>query len=214
MRYFIIFIIFIFAGCSTKAPINRWQYQSVSSYKSFESYYLQNYLDLASSELQNARSYASQSSDLTTLARIELSYCALRVAMLETFSCPKYDELKGIINSKELNAYESFLSKKLKKDEIKYLPKQYRELAHIQIKTNKQNINQNIASIKPLTSKMIAASLERENIDINIIDTIIKDASFHGYKYALIQWLEFKSQISNNQKTDKILDILRSSTKQ
>ncbi len=205
MRCFLISVIFIFFGCSTKTPVNNWQYQSVNTYKSFEKYYLQNHLNLASVELQNARTYASQSSDLNTLARIELSYCALRVAMLENFSCPRYEKLKALINSNELEAYEAFLSKTITKKQISSLPQKYKNIALAQLKDDKSDINEQIKNISPITSKMIAASLNLKYIDINIIDSIIDESSYNGYKNAVIAWLNLKLQHTTDKKKRDII---------
>ncbi len=203
MRYFLILISFLIFGCSTQTPKNSWQYASVNHYKNFENYYLQNRVELAAMELKSAREYAKESSDLKTLASIELSFCALKVAMLEPFSCPKFDELKPLVESKELDAYESFLSQTLHKDEISYLPKQYQKFAK-----NGYDKKSGIKEIEPLTSKMIVASLSRENITITDIDNIINDASYHGYKNALIQWLKLKLQKKDDEKTRQILRLI------
>ncbi len=205
MKIFFFISLFIFTACSTKTPINNWQYQSVANYKSFERYYLEGKLELASVELDNARSYASQSADFIPLARIELSYCALRVAMLETYSCPKYEALKPFIHLKSLEAYSSFLSGTLKTENIKNLPSQYQEFASAQLQNTPQKMMQSLQKIKPLTSQMIAASLSKKYLNETIIESIIQSASFHGYKYALIQWLEFQLQQTNDTKAQKLI---------
>ena len=75
-----IMLLLLIGGCSSERPPNMWQYKAHNSYQSFERYYLEYKIDLAAIELNRAREYASQSADLSTLAQIELSVCALKVA--------------------------------------------------------------------------------------------------------------------------------------
>ena len=85
MKTTLLIVILFLSACSTKTPPNLWQYQANFAYKNFERYYLEDKLDLASIELSRARKSAKQSANLTTLAHIELSHCALHVALREKF---------------------------------------------------------------------------------------------------------------------------------
>lgn len=194
MRYLLLIALFFILGCSTKSPINNWQYQSVNSYKNFERYFLENRMNLASIELDRARSYASQSADLRTLARIELSSCALHVSVLFEYNCPRYDALKDLIDDKDLDSYASFLSDPLHVKEVSKLPAQYRSFAQSLSSSELSHINTKIQSISPLSSQMIAAALAQDHLNHKSIEKIITSASHHGFKYAVIRWLDFSLQ--------------------
>jgi hypothetical protein len=125
--------------------------------------------------------------------------------MLESFSCPKYESLKPLIGSIKLESYAAFLALDIKKEDIKKLPIQYQEFAIAQLQKDPQKITTALKKITPLTSQMIAASLAYEYLSNDIIESIIKSASYHGYKYAVIQWLKFQLQQTDNPETKKII---------
>lgn len=201
---YIVFIVFV-SGCSTKTPSNNWQYQSKNSYKNFERYYLENQTDLAAIEFSHARSYATQSADLTTLARIELSKCALKVAVLEPFSCKEYEDLRLITHDNELEAYYALLSKNTQQITISNLPPQYHRFASSLIKNDSENINTDISDITPLTSRMIAASIAVDSVNEATINKIIADASYLGYKHAVMKWLNLLIERTSEQDKREIL---------
>jgi hypothetical protein len=205
MRNLLIAALFIFAGCSTKVVDNKWQYQSYNSYTSFEKYLMQYKLELAAIELDRARSNAKQSANLDTLARVELSSCALHVALLEEFTCKNFVELKPLIDDKQLDAYYNFLSLEFNKDDISELPDQYREFAKAYLKSDTKAMNRAILSLKPLTSKMIAASLIKEKISQDVVRSIVDEASFKGYRYAVINWLNVEIDMCSDKDTRDIL---------
>jgi len=180
---------FLMNGCNTVSPPNRWQYQSNSAYKNFERYYLEDHADLAAFELERARLYAKQSADLTTLARIELSKCALNTALLKPFSCKEYENVCRMAEDPESQAYYAFLSGTITQESIALLPKQYQNIGSLLMQKNSNLINQEINKITPLTSRMIAAALAIQVLDEGTIENIISDASYLGYKYAVIVWM-------------------------
>ncbi|MEA3521779.1 MAG: hypothetical protein U9R50_02260 [Campylobacterota bacterium] len=200
MKLLLILALLLFLGCSTKAPQNRWQYQSSSAYKNFENYYLKGHSALASMELDRARTYAKQSADLKTLARIELASCGLHVALLQAFTCKEYDRLKPLIVSDELESYEHFLSGKFTLNDIQNLPKQYQNFAKAQLSQNTKAINDALITITPLTSQMIAASLAQEYLSEKSIDTIVNQASYQGYRNGVIVWLSLQIERSSDTK--------------
>ncbi len=82
--------------------------------------------DIAKDDLQRAIKYAKQSADLRQLSRIYLGECALNISVGLKDECTKYQELELLVNSIELKAYFMMLQSKLKKEQIKNLPEQYR----------------------------------------------------------------------------------------
>jgi len=182
-----------------------WQYKAHNSYQSFERYYLEYKIDLAAIELDRAREYASQSADLSTLAQIELSVCALKVALLEPYSCPRFDHLEALVNVPALSAYNDFLQNTLSENEIDDLPEQYRDFAQARLKGKKREMLKEIESIEPLTSKMITASLIQEQLPPALRQEILQEISFHGYTYAAISWLTFEIDHTDDENKKKQL---------
>ena len=169
-----------------------WQYKTHNSYKSFEKYFLEYKLDLAAIELTRAREYASQSADLSTLAQIELSACALKVALLEPYTCQRFDALEDLIDSENLTAYKHFLQNTLSKKELNDLPEQYKDFAQSRLENDTKQIQTEVSKITPLTSKMIAASLIQDELSVALRKEILDEISFHGYTYGAITWLTFE----------------------
>lgn len=200
-----VFLILFVSGCSTKSPPNRWQYQTNASYKSFERYYLENNTDMAAIEFSRARSYATQSADLSTLARIELSRCGLKFAMLEPFSCKEYENLIHLTQDSELQAYYELLDGKISQESIATLPTQYQAFVSSMHRNNEIEMNREINKITPLTSRMIAAAMVIEHLDDPTIEGIIADASYLGYKHAVIVWMNVLIQRTSDQNKRKIL---------
>jgi len=205
MRYLFVISLLLFFGCSTKSPQNKWQYQSYNSYKSFEKYFLEYKLDLAAIELDRARESAKVSANLDTLARIELSKCALQVALLQEFTCKDYDSLKSLIKDNELSSYYNFLSVKFDKNDLNNLPKQYHSFAEAFLSKDLKSMKKSLKTVEPFTSQMIAASLIKEELDESTISMIVDKASFRGYRYAVIVWLNFQIDQSDDPQERELL---------
>ena len=187
-----------------------WQYKTHNSYKSFEKYFLEYKLDLAAIELARAREYASQSADLSTLAQIELSACALKVALLEPYTCQRFDALEALANSDKLTAYKHFLQNTLSKKELDNLPGQYKDFAQSRLENDTKQMQAEVSKITPLTSKMIAASLIQDTLSLELRKEILNEISFHGYTYGAITWLTFEiAQTKNEAQKKKLQEKLK-----
>ncbi len=176
-----------------------WQYKTHNSYKSFEKYFLEYKLDLAAIELTRAREYASQSADLSTLAQVELSACALRMALLEPYTCPRFDTLESLANSDTLTIYKHFLQNTLSEKELSLLPKQYRAFAQARLADDRAQMQTEVSKITPVTSKMIAASLIQDELTLQTRKEILNEISFHGYTYGTIAWLTFEIEHTKDE---------------
>ena len=198
-------LLLLLVGCSSERPPNMWQYKAHNSYQSFERYYLEYKLDLAAIELDRAREYASQSADLSTLAQIELSVCALKVALLEPYTCPRFEHLERLVDAPALSAYNDFLQNTLSEKELDELPEHYRGFAQARLEDNRKQMLEEIANIEPLTSKMITASLIQEDLPPKLRQKILQEISFHGYTYAAIVWLTFEIDHTEDEHRKKKL---------
>jgi hypothetical protein len=181
----------VISGCSTQSPPNRWQYQSTNSYKNFERYYLEHKTTLSAMEFERARNYATQSADLRTLARLELSRCALKFALLEPYVCAEFEKVAPLVDDPELRAYHAFLQGDVSPQTLTALPVQYRKIAAALGENDRAELNRRVLEIEPLTSRMIAAAKVKESLEEETIEKILDDLSYHGYKHGVIVWLDF-----------------------
>ena len=202
----------LFSACSFSTPKNDWQINSINAYDSYKKYYLKGEDNLAGTDIKRAVKYAKQSADLNTLARIYLSECALHVSVLESDDCEKYQTLNELVTSDELHSYYLFLQNKITKDELKDLPSKYRDFAGYAEVRDYENAQKEILGMNDIVSKMIAASLIRDSLNDATIKNIIDEASFYGYKKAVINWMKFYETkvVDKNEKDliNKKLEIL------
>ena len=206
-------IILIFSGCSFDTPPNDWQYKSANAFDSYTKNFLRSNDKMAKNDLQRAIAHTKNSADLNHLARIYLGECALNISVGLDDKCQKYNEIKDVVNSNTLDAYYSFLRTNITKKEIDKLPKIYQDFAwHVQTKDYKK-ANTDIISMDRATSQLLAASLLKNNITKNSINKVIETASFHGYKKAVIFWLERLKAVTideeERKKINKKISIIK-----
>lgn len=202
MQYKTLFFIFIFLffGCSHPPAVNKWQYDATSSLQAYQEHFLQNYLLRAKSDLSRARSFASQSADLHTRIDIELTVCAMQLSVLNPTSCEKASVLLQIDPDPSQLAYLSLLQSKLKEEEIKELPEQYRAFGAAMIEADLIKINTRLGSISPLSSRLVASALALPHLSVGNLDSLITELSYHGYKNPLIAWLTVRMQNETDPK--------------
>ncbi|WP_345980157.1 hypothetical protein [Sulfurimonas sp. HSL3-2] len=195
----------LLSACSFTTPKNDWQINSINAYESYKKYYLKGEDNLANTDMKRAVKYAKQSADLNTLARIYLSECALHVSVLEDDDCKKYKELDDLVTSDELRSYSLFLQNKITKDDIKNLPSRYQDFSEYVQKKEYINAQKELEKMDDIVSKMVAASLIREYLDPKSIKNIIDEASFYGYKKAVINWMKFyETKVTDSTERDLI----------
>ncbi len=179
---FISFLILLFQGCSFKSPENKWEYSSASAFTSYSKNFLIDNEDIAKDDLQRAIKYAKQSADLRQLSRIYLGECALNISVGLKDECTKYQELELLVNSIELKAYFMMLQSKLKKEQIKNLPEQYRIFSEYRYLKKYDKAFESIQDMEQVSSQFIAASLIKRELNKSQVIYLTKKASFYGYK--------------------------------
>lgn len=216
MRYFLLYSIvaIVFSACSFKTAPNEWQHKSVNAFNSYTKNFLSNNDSLAKNDLNRAISHAKSSSDLSPLARIYLGKCALNISVGIKDTCSEYNSISEFIKDDKLNAYYSFLTSTIAHEQIKSLPNSYQSFyLHVE-SSNFYEANNDILNIDKPTSKLLAASLIKNNINDKTIEKILKVASFYGYKKVVLFWLNEKISRTNNEeekrRISKKIDILNS----
>lgn len=213
MKYLFYFVLtFAFLGCSFKTPANQWQYSSVNAFDAYKKDFLSANDSAAKNDLSRAVKHAKVSADLSMLSRIYLGECALNISVGKEDKCEKFKDIQELEKDESLNAYYSFISKELKKEQIYLLPKIYQDFArHVEVQEYKK-ANKDILKMDKVTSKLLSAALIKENLSDELRDKILEVASYNGYKKAVIFWLnEIKNNTLDEKKKveiDKKIDIL------
>ncbi len=212
VNIFILFIVLLYSGCSFKTPPNQWEYNSTSAYNSYEKYFLSNQDILAKSYINTAITNAKQSANLNQLARVYISACALNKSVGESNYCKDYEYIKDLVSSIQLQIYFKMLSHKLDETQIEYLPKQYKSFYKNFLLKKYDLAFKDLTSMEQITSKFIAASLIKEQLNKTQINYLIDIASTYGYKKLVIYWLKNllykENDIDKKQQILKKLDIL------
>ena len=196
---------FLFVSCSFSRPTNDWQFKSSNYFKEYTYNFLNDDLILAKNDFNRALKHAKKSADLTTLARIYLGECALNVSVGIEDKCEKYQNISNLLQSKELDAYYSFINSSIKKEQIELLPKQYRTYAYAIEEGNYKTAKEELFEMDKATSTLLSAALMKKNLDELSRENLIKLSSHYGYKKSVLFWLEeSKKHLSDSHKIEKI----------
>jgi hypothetical protein len=204
-------LLFFTTGCSFVAPPNAWQSKSAVAFDSYSKNYLRGADALAQSDLQRAIEHAQSSAQLQTLGRIYLGACALNVSVGKSATCHDFKEVQELLQDPSLQAYYNFIEGSLLDEEIDLLPKEYQAFSwHVK----SLEYDKAFASLKDakITSKLLASALIREHLTQEEKEQMLDEASFYGYKKAVLFWIEEIEKTSQDeemkQKMKKMRNIL------
>ncbi|MBU1659587.1 hypothetical protein KKG72_11155 [bacterium] len=206
--------IFLLSACSFQTPPNEWQYKSTAAFDLYVNNFLSSNDTLAKNDLHRAISHAKVSADLSPLARIYLGKCALNISVGIKDTCAEFADIQDMLNNEALNAYYSFITSNLQKEQIQHLPKIYKDFAwHVENK-NFISASDTILKMDVPTSKLLSFALIKETLDKKQRTIIIEIASYHGFKKAVLFWLkeEMQKEVNTNEKKNilKKISILES----
>lgn len=190
----------LLSSCSNPQPENKWQHDAAGMCLSYQKHFLEAKDLRAALDLRHARKSASYSAQLKTLIDIELTACAMELSVLSSYTCDEVSKLLELEPDDKQKAYYHLLNSQLIDEEIPQLPSQYRDFASSLLQGNIQSINQNIAKIEPLSSRLVAAALAKDKIDDKNINALIERLSFKGYKKPLLSWMYVQMQKEQDTK--------------
>jgi len=203
-KYFLLLTLF-FTGCSLQEPKNAWQYKSTNAFNSYTINFLSANNMLAKSDLKRAIEHAKKSADFHQLATIYIGVSALHQSVGIEDKCIDYQNINDIIFDVSLQAYYHFLTHTLSREEIKLLPQQYQKFAsYIQTKEFSK-AQKEVKKMQKITSKLISAAIIKEHLNNETRDYLLKQASFYGYKKAVLFWLHQLVIYTKNEKKLKLL---------
>ena len=200
------FIISLFLGCSFKSPPNKWQYNSVNAFDAYTKDFLSSNDKMAKNDLNRAIKHAKMSANLTTLAKIYLGKCALNISVGIDDKCNEYKSISELVDNVKLEAYYNLIRLNLDKLQPKALDKSYQNFALHLITKERLKAKQTLSYMKKPTSKLLAASLIKNNLDNKTRKEMLDSASFLGYKKSVLFWLnELKIHTKDTDELDKII---------
>ena len=196
----------IFSGCSYKKPKNQWQIDAAKASGDSVDRLLKGDKRVATTSYNLAKSRAKASHNLTTLAAVELSWCASNFILShESYSCSRYEKLMELVESHELQAYHDFLLQKIEPNKIEYLDREYRALSRALLDDDIARAKSLMDQIKKDSSYFIAAKLLKSHLSHESIENILNRASYGGYRGVVEFWLEFRDTKSDRE----TLEIIR-----
>lgn len=177
MHYFFILLVLLFvSSCSLKTPPNQWQYRSASAFNAYTHDFLSGENNLAKNDLARAIRDAKKSANLSTLARIYLGKCALNIAVGIEDSCQEYQNISSLVDDVKLQEYYKFITKK---SDVKA---------------------KNVLDMSKDSSKLLNGALNKEHLDDTSRKKMLDIASYHGYKKAVLFWLQERLHHSSDAK--------------
>ncbi|MDF1882189.1 hypothetical protein JHD50_12915 [Sulfurimonas sp. MAG313] len=194
-----LFSLLFLSACSSKSPLNSWQYESAKFSSSYTKHFLQDKELRASSDLRHARQFASKSANFKTLIDIELTACAMQISVLEEISCESVSDLLLLQPNSAQSAYLHLLKNSFQESDIKLLPKHYHDFARAKLNKDTSLINKTLKEIEILSSRLVSSALVKKDISIENINVLIQELSFRGYKKPLLSWLKLKIKKINDE---------------
>jgi hypothetical protein len=129
---------------------------------------------------------------------VELTACAMELSVLSSYECIEVSKLLELSPNAKQSAYYHLLNAQLSEEEIPLLPSQYRDFAASLLQSDTKKINIRISELEPLSSRLVAAALAKEQIDDTNIEELIQRLSFKGYKKPLLTWMVVQMQKEQN----------------
>lgn len=177
--YHVIFIAaLLFSACSFKTPVNAWQHKSADAFHSYVKEFMSGEDNLAKDDLRRAIKHAKKSADLTSLARVYLGKCALNISVGIEDKCEEYKSISSLVDDEELSNYYAVITK-----------------------TSTLNPDTILDTTKA-TSILLNGALTKEELSDEQRAKLLKLASYHGYKKAVLFWLE-ESEKHTHDKSKK-----------
>ena len=208
MKYIFLLFILIFTGCSFKTPPDQWRADANSAAMQYQQNYLKDNLALAQKDYERAIEYAKTSAFIDTLARIELTRCALKIMHGKQQSCKELKDYSSVSKDPAIGAYQAMLEKNLSQNDLSNLPKRYRAFAKAFKQNNTAKSIEAMKQIDNPTSRLLAGALVRQNLTAKDVQQLIDMASYHGYKKSVMFWLEYKSSRFEDEKARTLLRLL------
>lgn len=206
IKYLLSFLmIFIISACSFKAQPNEWKYKSINAFSSYTNNFLRGRDILAKSDLKRAISHAKQSAKLVQLSRIYLGECALNISVGIDDECLKYKELYALVDDKSLQSYYEFITLSQTSSTIQNLDDKYKSFAKKILEKDYVKAKEEVFHMDKISSKLLSASLLKDELTFKEVEILINEASFYGYKKSVIFWLNIQKTKTDDESKKKVI---------
>jgi len=180
-------LVALLCACTSGPPTPDWQSNARGSMDRAVAAYLGGDTRTATSELERARSAVASTGRLDLLARLELMYCAARVASLEFEPCDAFEKLRADAAAPE-RAYADYLAGHVQRADVASLPSAQRDVAKGGSDEAGAAAAKGIAD--PL-SRLVGAGvlLESGRASPALVTLAVETASAQGWRRPLLAWL-------------------------
>lgn len=176
----------LLAGCAGPPP-PQWQLDARASSGRAVSLYLAGDTRAAAAEFDRARSDVARTGRLDLLARLELMYCAARVASLVFEPCEGFERLRADAAAPE-RAYADYLAGRVEPDAMALLPPAQRAVA---ARTGSDEAAAALQGIDDPLSRLVAAGVlfQSNRATPAVLALAAESASAQGWRRPLLAWL-------------------------
>ena len=187
LRFTSFALVALLCACASGPPAPDWQGNARGSMDRAVAAYLAGDTRTATSELERARGAVASTGRLDLLARVELMYCAARVASLEFESCDAFERLRADAAPPE-RAYADYLAGHVRPGDIASLPGAQRDIAKGGSDTAGAAAVKGIAD--PL-SRLVGAGVlfQSGRASPVLLALAVETASAQGWRRPLLAWL-------------------------
>lgn len=217
MKQWILYVVLALAGCA-QAPVPDWQQNTAAALDRYRMSLLAGDRNAAAGDFREALREAKRGGDISQLATVYLTQCALQQALLEFDSCPDYRALASLGTTAAHQAYFDWLQAAPALPDVPLLPAAYRELAlHLEEK-NPQAIHRIVSRIDTPVSRLIACGtvVKTGRADPALLQLAIETAARQGWKSAhlvyrkqLADVLEKAGRVEEAHQQRRLIEVLR-----
>lgn len=191
-QYLFTLLALLFASsCSFETPPNQWQHRSASAFSAYTQDFLSAEDRVAQNDLARAIKHAKQSANLSTLARVYLGKCALNMSVGIKDDCLEYQNISSLVDDVKLQEYYELITKR---SDAKA---------------------EDVLDMSRDSSKLLNGALHKEHLNDATRKKLLDIASYHGYKKAVLFWLQeslhHSSDAKKRARLQKKIDILKNS---
>ena len=176
----------IFLGACAGTPAPDWQLNAKLALDRALAAHLRGNPRAEAAELDAARSEIARTGRVDLAARVELAYCAARVAALAFEPCTAFEPLRSDAPAPE-RAYADYLEGRLQAADIALLPPAHRAVAAMASPSSAQ-----LETIEDPLARLAAAAVILRSGRANppVIEVAVNTASAQGWRRPLLAWLK------------------------
>jgi hypothetical protein len=194
----------VLASCAGTRPPD-WQFNAKTALDRAVQAHLVGDARVDAAEIDYARREIARTGRADLAARVELTYCAARLAGLALDPCTRFERLREDAPAAE-RAYADYLQGKVQATDIALLPPAHRAIAAATAPSGAQ-----LDSIEDPLARLVAASVVfrsgRANPDV--IASAVETSSAQGWRRPLLAWLKVQLALAEKAGAAAEADRLR-----